>query len=91
VSDKTLIGIHSAEDDHIPVISTAKDLGVAVLGYSPVARGILSMQVTKAEDLEDGDIRKQMTRFKGDVGALYPPRLVDLKLMQQPTGTHASR
>jgi aryl-alcohol dehydrogenase-like predicted oxidoreductase len=55
----------------ILVIAAAKELGIAVLGYSPVARGILSMQITKAEDLEDGDMRKHMTRFKGDVSVLY--------------------
>jgi pyridoxine 4-dehydrogenase len=35
-----------------PVIAAAKELGIAVVGYSPVARGILSLKVTNLDDVE---------------------------------------
>ncbi|KAI0055772.1 aldo/keto reductase [Artomyces pyxidatus] len=46
------------------VISTCAELGIAVLGYSPLGRGLLTGQITKPEDLEDGDYRRNFTRFK---------------------------
>jgi pyridoxine 4-dehydrogenase len=38
--------------DDLPVIAAAKELGIAVVGYSPVARGILSLKVTSLDDVE---------------------------------------
>jgi pyridoxine 4-dehydrogenase len=38
--------------DDLPVIAAAKELGIAVVGYSPVARGILSLKVTNLDDVE---------------------------------------
>jgi pyridoxine 4-dehydrogenase len=37
---------------HRVVIAAAKELGIAVVGYSPVARGILSLKVTSLDDVE---------------------------------------
>ncbi|KAK7064861.1 Aldo/keto reductase [Favolaschia claudopus] len=46
------------------VIETAAELGIAVIAYSPLGRGILSKKVKSAADLEAGDIRLRFSRFK---------------------------
>jgi pyridoxine 4-dehydrogenase len=82
-----LLGLFPDFDD-LPVIAAAKELGIAVVGYSPVARGILSLKVTSLDDVEGmclkstlllsltsasrGDTLKHMTRFQGDVCVTSP-------------------
>ncbi|TFK29154.1 aldo/keto reductase [Coprinopsis marcescibilis] len=46
------------------LISTAKELGVAVIAYSPLGRGFLIGQIKSVADLPEGDIRGHLTRFK---------------------------
>jgi pyridoxine 4-dehydrogenase len=53
------------------VIQTAKELGVAVLGYSPIGRGILSGQIKKWDDIPEGDLRRMLTGFSPEVGGSY--------------------
>ena len=36
------------------------------LSYSPIGRGMLSGQITKPEDIPDGDFRKTIPRFQGE-------------------------
>ncbi|KAI0041502.1 aldo/keto reductase [Auriscalpium vulgare] len=45
------------------VISTCEELGISVVAYSPLGRGMLT-GVVKPENLEDGDLRKRFTRFQ---------------------------
>ncbi|KAN0087975.1 NADP-dependent oxidoreductase domain containing protein [Tylopilus felleus] len=46
------------------VIATAKDLGVAVAGYSPLGRGFLTGQIKRPEDIPEGDFRRHLPRFQ---------------------------
>ena len=46
----------------IGLLQTARELGVAVVAYSPIGRGLLSGQIRKNADLEDGDSRKTSPR-----------------------------
>lgn len=46
------------------VISTAEELGICVLGYSPLGRGFLTGKISKVDDLHPMDFRRRMTRFK---------------------------
>jgi aryl-alcohol dehydrogenase-like predicted oxidoreductase len=48
------------------VLSTCKELGIAVVAYSPLGRGFLTGQVTKPEDVQ-GDWRASLPRFQKDV------------------------
>lgn len=49
------------------VVPAARDLGVALVAYSPLGRGFLTGSFTDAEqDLSDGDFRRQQPRFTGD-------------------------
>jgi len=51
------------ESDSLPVM---RELGIALVAYSPLGRGFLTGQITKFEDLEDGDFRKVNPRFMGE-------------------------
>ncbi|KAF5387562.1 hypothetical protein D9757_006508 [Collybiopsis confluens] len=46
------------------VISTARELGITVVAYSPLGRGYLTGQIKSTSDLPQGDLRSQMTRFR---------------------------
>ncbi|MDQ0748159.1 aryl-alcohol dehydrogenase-like predicted oxidoreductase [Streptomyces africanus] len=49
------------------VVPAARDLGVALVPYSPLGRGFLTGSFTNAEqDLTPGDFRRQQPRFTGD-------------------------
>ncbi|MFI2635531.1 aldo/keto reductase [Streptomyces collinus] len=49
------------------VVPAARDLGVALVAYSPLGRGFLTGSFTDAEqDLSDGDFRRRQPRFTGD-------------------------
>ncbi|MFF5652680.1 aldo/keto reductase [Streptomyces collinus] len=49
------------------VVPAARDLGVALVAYSPLGRGFLTGSFTDAEqDLSAGDFRRQQPRFTGD-------------------------
>lgn len=50
------------------VISTAGELGIVVLGYSPLGRGFLTGKV-KTEDLGVMDFRRYLPRFQEEVRA----------------------
>jgi hypothetical protein len=44
----------------------AKELGIALVAFSPTARGFLAGRVRSGEDLEADDLRRSMPRFQGD-------------------------
>jgi aryl-alcohol dehydrogenase-like predicted oxidoreductase len=48
------------------VLETAKELGTALVAFSPTARGFLAGRVQSADELEEGDLRRSMPRFQGE-------------------------
>ncbi|KAJ6456161.1 aldo/keto reductase [Mycena sanguinolenta] len=48
------------------VIDTAAELGVSVIAYSPLGRGILTGKIKSAADLPEGDIRFRYSRFNAE-------------------------
>ena len=48
----------------IAVLDACKNLGIAFVAFSPLARGFLTGEVTDPSTLIDGDIRKGMPRFQ---------------------------
>lgn len=50
------------ETDIIPVI---RELGIGFVPYSPLGRGFLTGQAKRAEELPDGDYRKNDPRYQG--------------------------
>jgi aryl-alcohol dehydrogenase-like predicted oxidoreductase len=51
------------EDEILP---TLRELGIALVAYSPLGRGFLSGRFTSPEDLDEGDFRRTGPRFTGD-------------------------
>ena len=54
-----------SRDIEADVVPTARELGVAIVAYSPLCRGFLSA-VDSFESLPEGDRRLQMPRFQGE-------------------------
>ena len=48
------------------LLEAARELGTALVAFSPTARGFLAGRVRAEEDLEPGDLRRSMPRFQGD-------------------------
>ncbi|KAL4864893.1 hypothetical protein BDV12DRAFT_200708 [Aspergillus spectabilis] len=51
------------ESEQIAILKTARELGVAVVAYSPLSRGILTGQVRSRADFGEGDIRSILPRY----------------------------
>jgi aryl-alcohol dehydrogenase-like predicted oxidoreductase len=55
-----------SRDIEARVAPAAADLGVALVPYSPLGRGILTGAVAATDQLEPDDVRRNMPRFAGD-------------------------
>ncbi|ACU64102.1 aldo/keto reductase [Chitinophaga pinensis DSM 2588] len=48
------------------IIDTLQKLGIGLVAYSPLGRGYLTGNITKADDLSADDFRRHMPRFQGE-------------------------
>jgi aryl-alcohol dehydrogenase-like predicted oxidoreductase len=48
------------------IVPAARELGVGIVPYSPIGRGLLAGALTSAESLSDDDFRRQNPRFSGE-------------------------
>lgn len=48
------------------ILDTCRELGIAFVAYSPLARGLATATVDKAENLPENDFRKTLPRFSGE-------------------------
>jgi len=53
----------SYEDEAKKVIAAAGELGIAVVGYSPLGHGFLTGQIKSRDDIPEGDMRLHLDRF----------------------------
>ena len=51
------------EEEILPVV---RELGIGFVAYSPLGRGFLTGQITRPEDIPEGDWRKNHPRFQGE-------------------------
>ncbi|KAF2166837.1 hypothetical protein M409DRAFT_54617 [Zasmidium cellare ATCC 36951] len=51
------------ESEEIGLLKTARELGVAIVAYSPIGRGMLGGQIRSPKDFEEGDFRSFAPRF----------------------------
>lgn len=56
------------------ILETCRELGVAVVAYSPIGRGILTGQIQKAEDFEAGDWRRSLPKYAPE----HFPKILEL-------------
>ncbi|KAI0698887.1 NADP-dependent oxidoreductase domain-containing protein [Cytidiella melzeri] len=54
------------EHPQIDVLRTARELGITIVAYSPLGRGILTGRYKSANDFEAGDIRRSHPRFSAE-------------------------
>lgn len=52
-----------AQSEEVGLIQACRELGVTVVAYSPLGRGILTGAYRSFDDLDDDDFRKQIPRF----------------------------
>lgn len=55
------------ESPQIGLLKTARELGVAIVAYSPIGRGMLGGQIRSPADFEEGDFRTFAPRFSAEV------------------------
>jgi aryl-alcohol dehydrogenase-like predicted oxidoreductase len=55
------------EDPKVALLKACRDLGIALVGYSPPGRGFLTGQIKSRNDLADDDFRKMLPRFSEEI------------------------
>jgi pyridoxine 4-dehydrogenase len=60
------VSLQAYEQQTKDVIATCKELGIAVVAYSPLGRGLLTGQIKSRHDFEEGDFRREYGRFQDD-------------------------
>jgi aryl-alcohol dehydrogenase-like predicted oxidoreductase len=54
------------EKPEIGVLAAARELGVAIVAYSPIGRGLITGQLRSPADFGEGDFRVNLPRFQGE-------------------------
>ena len=54
------------EDPKIGLLETCRELGVAIVAYSPLGRGFVTGQYKSPDDFEEGDFRRFSPRFSAE-------------------------
>ncbi|KAJ7670089.1 NADP-dependent oxidoreductase domain-containing protein [Mycena polygramma] len=54
------------EDPKIGLLATARELGVQIVAYSPLGRGLLTGQYKSTDDFEEDDFRKSIPRYSAE-------------------------
>ncbi|EIN05498.1 Aldo/keto reductase [Punctularia strigosozonata HHB-11173 SS5] len=54
------------EDPKINLLATARELGVKIIAYSPIGRGLLTGRYKSPDDFEEGDFRKIVARYSAE-------------------------
>jgi len=67
------------ESPEIKLLSTCRELGIAIVAYSPLGRGFLTGQLKSPEDFEDGDFRKYSPRYSKEN---FPKNLNLVKVLE---------
>jgi aryl-alcohol dehydrogenase-like predicted oxidoreductase len=76
-----------SRDIEAGVVPAARELGVALVPYSPLGRGFLTGAFTDADrDLTPGDLRRQQPRFTGDNAAANAALLAPVRTVAEAHG-----
>lgn len=51
------------EDEKIGLLKTARELGVAIIAYSPLGRGLITGQYKSPDEFEENDFRRRIARY----------------------------
>jgi aryl-alcohol dehydrogenase-like predicted oxidoreductase len=58
--------LFSRDIEETGVIAALRELGISLVSYSPLGRGLLSGEIRSIEDLEPGDVRHNHPRWQGE-------------------------
>lgn len=75
------------ESDTTDLLNTCRELGIAVIAYSPIGRGILSGQYQSPADFAEGDFRRFLPRYSQEN---FPKILELVKGLQEIAKAHDS-
>ncbi|MEU8545659.1 aldo/keto reductase [Streptomyces roseoverticillatus] len=75
-----------SRDIEAHVVPAARELGVALVPYSPLGRGFLTGSFVQAEELSGDDFRRTMPRFTGDNAAANAALLEPVRAIAQEHG-----
>ena len=51
------------ESPNIDLVKTCRELGVAIVAYSPIGRGVLSGHIQSFQDIPEGDFRRMFPKY----------------------------
>lgn len=71
------------------IVPTARELGIGIVTYCPLGRGLLSGKITSRENLPQGDWRLSLPRFQSTNISANIPRTSFIELAQQKACTPA--
>jgi len=60
------VSLQAYEQQTKDAIAACKELGIVVVAYSPLGRGLLTGQIRSLNDFEEEDIRRGQSRFQDD-------------------------
>ncbi|CCE62945.1 hypothetical protein TPHA_0D03090 [Tetrapisispora phaffii CBS 4417] len=63
------LSLFSTQILHNNIAKTCGELGLIIIAYSPLGRGLLTGQITSVKDIPKGDFRLMLKRFHGDAMA----------------------
>ena len=73
------------------VLQATRDMGIGFVGYSPLGRGFLSGEITKFEDFEATDIRRDLPRYQGENFTKNLALVAKVKALATAKGVSASQ
>ncbi|MBG0832572.1 aldo/keto reductase [Planomonospora sp. ID67723] len=68
------------------ILPAARELGVALVAYSPISRGLLGGALPPVEEMPDDDFRKHLPRFTGERGASNEALVADVRKIAEEAG-----
>lgn len=51
------------ESSALGILKTCRELGIAIVAYSPIGRGLLTGKIKSVDDLAENDFRRQKTKY----------------------------
>lgn len=63
---QTEYSLMSRDVEQNGIFDTCRNLGIALVAYSPIGRGLLTGALTKVDDLDQADFRRSLPRFSQD-------------------------
>ncbi|GII04009.1 aldo/keto reductase [Planobispora takensis] len=68
------------------ILPAARELGIALVAYSPISRGLLGGTLPPAEELPADDFRRYLPRFTGESGAHNEALVAEIRKIAEEVG-----